>query len=67
MRVSEVWGAVTALDKKSLSFGEGTLDFLIMKPTHFLYNFEGTLDFSTCLLMGFELVTIEVVRRHLIH
>ena len=27
--------AVTALDKKPLSFGEGTLDFLIMKPTQF--------------------------------
>ena len=28
-------GTVTALDKKPLSFGEGTLGFLIMKPTQF--------------------------------
>ena len=26
-------GTVTALDKKPLSFGEGTLGFFIMKPT----------------------------------
>ena len=40
---------VTALDKKPLSFGEGTIDFIIVKPAQFLefnlLNFEGTLDF----------------------